>query len=59
MEKSTKNLVHDGRISLVSRRSVSAVKTADFLQVDTRNIPNGEDIGYVGEIREVNPKILV
>ena len=36
---------------------VSAARTADFLKVK-KKYSDGEDIGYVGDITEVDPKIL-
>ena len=40
-----------------SRRSASAARMADCCKVE-KKYSNGEDIGFVGEITEVNPKIL-
>lgn len=55
------NKVNKGLVSLVHELGVKAVgisgKDGELLRVD-RKYANGQDIGYVGEVREVNPKIL-
>lgn len=53
--------VNKSLVRLVQELGVNAVgisgKDGGLLKVD-KKYSNGEDIGYVGEIREVNPKIL-
>lgn len=53
--------VNKSLVSLVEELGVNAIgisgKDGGLLKVD-RKYSNGEDIGFVGEIKEVNPKIL-
>lgn len=55
------NRVNKSLVSLVSELGVLAVgisgKDGELLKVD-KKLSNGQDIGYVGDVREVNPKIL-
>ncbi|HIS56535.1 MAG: acetylglutamate kinase [Lachnospiraceae bacterium] len=55
------NKVNKSLVSLVHELGVKAVgisgKDGELLRVD-RKYSNGQDIGYVGEVKEVNPKIL-
>ena len=55
------NKVNKSLVSLVHELGVKAVgisgKERKLLRVD-RKYSNGQDIGYVGEVKEVNPKIL-
>ncbi|MGN0299562.1 MAG: acetylglutamate kinase, partial [Lachnospiraceae bacterium] len=55
------NKVNKELVSMVHELGVKAVgisgKDGMLLQVD-KKYSNGEDIGYVGDIKEVNPKIL-
>lgn len=49
-------------VTLVQSLGVKAVgvsgKDGGLLQVTKKSAPGGEDIGFVGEVQEVNPKIL-
>lgn len=53
--------VNKSLVQMVEELGVNAIgisgKDGGMLKVDKR-LSNGEDIGYVGEIKEVNPKIL-
>ena len=55
------NKVNKGLVSMVQELGVKAVgisgKDGGLLKVD-KKYSNGEDIGFVGDIKEVNPKIL-
>ncbi len=55
------NRVNKSLVTLVEKLGVSAVgisgKDGGLLKVE-KKYSNGEDIGYVGEIKEVNPKII-
>lgn len=55
------NRVNKSLVKLVQELGVSAIgisgKDGGLLKVD-KKYSNGEDIGFVGEIKEVNPKIL-
>ncbi len=53
--------VNKSLVQMVEQLGVNAIgisgKDGSLLKVD-KKLSNGEDIGYVGEIKEVNPKIL-
>lgn len=55
------NKVNKELVTMVQRLGVKAVgisgKDGGLLTVD-KKLSNGEDIGFVGEIRQVNPKVL-
>ncbi len=55
------NKVNKSLVKLVEELGVAAIgisgKDGGLLKVD-KKLSNGEDIGYVGDIKEVNPKIL-
>lgn len=55
------NKVNKGLVSMVQELGVKAVgisgKDGGLLKVD-KKYSNGEDIGFVGDIKDVNPKIL-
>jgi acetylglutamate kinase len=55
------NRVNKSLVAMVEKLGVSAVgisgKDGGLLKVE-KKYSNGEDIGYVGEIKEVNPKII-
>lgn len=55
------NRVNKSLVQMVEELGVNAIgisgKDGRLLQVEKR-LSNGQDIGYVGEIKEVNPKIL-
>ena len=55
------NRVNKYLVQMVEHLGVKAIgicgKDGDMLHVK-KKMPNGKDIGYVGEIKEVNPKIL-
>ena len=55
------NKVNKGLVSMVQELGVKAVgisgKDGGLLKVD-KKYSNGEDIGFVGDIRDVDPKIL-
>ena len=54
LNKVNKESGTDGGSSWVSRQSASAERTADLLHVQ-KKYSDGKDIGYVGEITEVDP----
>ncbi len=55
------NKVNKGLVTMVQELGVKAVgisgKDGGLLKVD-RKYPDGQDIGFVGDIKEVNPKVL-
>lgn len=55
------NKVNKSLVSLVHELGIKAVgisgKDGELLRVD-KKYSNGQDIGYVGEVKEVNPKVL-
>lgn len=55
------NKVNKGLVSMVQELGVKAVgisgKDGDLLKVD-KKYSNGEDIGFVGDIKDVDPKVL-
>lgn len=55
------NKVNKSLVSMVNELGVKAVgisgKDGQLLRCD-KKLPNGQDIGFVGDIKEVNPKIL-
>jgi acetylglutamate kinase len=55
------NRVNKSLVQMVSKIGVQAVgisgKDGDLLKVE-KKLSDGKDIGYVGEITEVNPKII-
>ena len=55
------NKVNKSLVSMVNELGVKAVgisgKDGQFLRCD-KKLSNGQDIGFVGDIKEVNPKIL-
>ncbi len=55
------NRVNKSLVSKVQKLGVSAIgvtgKDGGLLKVD-KKLSNGEDIGFVGQVKEVNPKIL-
>ena len=55
------NRVNQSLVQMVEELGVNAIgisgKDGRLLQVE-KKLSNGQDIGYVGEIKEVNPKIL-
>ena len=55
------NKVNKSLVSMVNELGVNAVgisgKDGQFLRCD-KKLSNGQDIGFVGDIKEVNPKIL-
>ena len=56
------NRVNKELVSMVQELGINAAgisgKDGKLLVCEKKQLPGGEDIGYVGEIREVNPKIL-
>lgn len=56
------NRVNKSLVSLVQNLGVEACgisgKDGEILKV-TKKLSNGEDIGFVGEVREVNPKLIL
>lgn len=56
------NRVNKSLVSLVQKLGVEACgisgKDGEILKV-TKKLSNGEDIGFVGEVKEVNPKLIL
>ncbi|MCR5388548.1 MAG: acetylglutamate kinase [Lachnospiraceae bacterium] len=56
------NRVNKSLVSKVQKLGVSAIgvtgKDGGLLEVD-KKLSNGEDIGFVGQVKEVNPKVLM
>lgn len=56
------NRVNKSLVSLVQNLGVEACgisgKDGEILKV-TKKLSNGEDIGFVGEVKEVNPKLIL
>jgi len=56
------NRVNKNLVSLVQNLGVEACgisgKDGEILKV-TKKLSNGEDIGFVGEVKEVNPKLII